>query len=137
MRANSSESGTGHRGDGAVERLLEAETGLDADGEQVEDVGELLLELVLALLDPAVEPGVGAEEERGDREGGDDQLDMPSRPSGFTTNTKMSTGSTAAAVSTLMARKRSTASALPTPAQTNLRADVVDVARRGEPRPMR
>ena len=31
----------GHGGDGAVERLLEAEAGLDADDEQVEDVGQL------------------------------------------------------------------------------------------------
>ena len=31
----------GHRGDRAVERLLEAEAGLDADDEQVEDVGQL------------------------------------------------------------------------------------------------
>ena len=31
----------GHRGDGAVERLLEAEAGLDADDEQVEHVGQL------------------------------------------------------------------------------------------------
>ena len=31
----------GHRRDRAVERLLEAEAGLDRDGEQVEDVGQL------------------------------------------------------------------------------------------------
>ena len=51
-----------HRGDRAVERLLEAEAGLDADREQVEDVGQLVAQLVLALLDPAVEHGVGAED---------------------------------------------------------------------------
>ena len=45
MRANSSDERAGHGGDGAVERLLEAEAGLDADGEQVEDVGELALRI--------------------------------------------------------------------------------------------
>ena len=41
IRANSSDSGPGHGGDRAVERLLEAEAGLDADRQQVEDVGQL------------------------------------------------------------------------------------------------
>ena len=54
----------GHGGDGAVERLLEAEAGLDADDEQVEDVGQLGADLVLPLLDLAVEDGVGADDEQ-------------------------------------------------------------------------
>ena len=49
----------GHRGAGAVERLLEAEAGLDRDHEQVEDVGQLARDLLLALLDLAVEEHVG------------------------------------------------------------------------------
>ena len=55
---------TGHGGDRAVERLLEAEAGLDADHEQVEDVGQLDLDLVLPLVDPAVEDGVGSEDQQ-------------------------------------------------------------------------
>ena len=42
---------TGHRDRRALERLLEAEAGLDRDHEQVEDVGELHRDVVLAFLD--------------------------------------------------------------------------------------
>ena len=55
MRRNSSDSGPGTAVRRAVERLLEAEAGLDRDDEQVEDVGQLARDLVLALLDLAVE----------------------------------------------------------------------------------
>ena len=41
MRRNSSDSAPGTAVAGAVERLLEAEAGLDRDHEQVEDVGQL------------------------------------------------------------------------------------------------
>ena len=49
----------GHRGAGAVERLLEAEAGLDRDHEQVEDVGQLARDLLLPVLDLPVEEHVG------------------------------------------------------------------------------
>ena len=55
IRENSSVSGPGHGGDRAVERLLEAETGLDADHEQVHDVGQLRADGVLPLLHLPVE----------------------------------------------------------------------------------
>ena len=47
----------------AVERLLEAETGLDADHEEVEHVGELPADLPLTIGDAAVEHRVGSEHE--------------------------------------------------------------------------
>ena len=55
--------GPGHGGDRAVERLLEAETGLDADHEEVQDVGQLRADRVLPLLHLPVEDGVGAQDE--------------------------------------------------------------------------
>ena len=64
MRTNSSDSGPGTDGDRAVERLLEAEAGLDADGEQVEDVGQLDADLVLPLGHPPVEDRLRSQERR-------------------------------------------------------------------------
>ena len=60
---NSCASGPGHRVSRAVERLLEAETGLDADHEEVEHVGELPADLPLTIGNAAVEHRVGTEHE--------------------------------------------------------------------------
>ena len=56
--------GPRHHGDGAGQGLLESQAGLDADGQQVEDVGQLPAHGQLALGHHAVEPGVGADEAR-------------------------------------------------------------------------
>ena len=50
-----------HHGDGAGQRLLEAEAGLHADGQEVEHVGELPPHGQLALGHHPIEPGVGPE----------------------------------------------------------------------------
>ena len=83
--------------------------------------GSFDLELVLALLDLAVEHGVGTDEQ-GDAQQDDDARSciMPveaERVPDDTTN--QTTGMTSATVITRMARKRSTASAMPLPAQMN------------------
>ena len=125
----------GHGGDGAVERLLEAETGLDADGEQVEHVGQLDPDLVLALLDLAVEDGVGTDDQAQRQQQADDAAagSCPSRPSGFQKKTNQMIGTMATTVTTRMARKRSTASVGAVAGADELLADLVDVADRGEP----
>src|SRR4029078_12943549 len=80
MRPNSSDSGPGtaatvpptacskhsaaEGGDGACERLLEAEAGFDADRQQVEDVGQLDPRRVLPLLHSPVEHRVGTDDEQ-------------------------------------------------------------------------
>ena len=46
-----------------IESLFEAETGLDADDEQIEDFGKLALHLALSLLDLAIDLGVGTEQQ--------------------------------------------------------------------------
>ena len=60
---------TGHGHDRAVERLLETETGLDADHEQVEHVGQLPADLLLTLGDAAVEHRVGTKQRAAARRG--------------------------------------------------------------------
>ncbi len=77
MRANSSDERAGHRRHRAVEGLLETETGLDADRQQVEHVGQLHLHGVLALLDASGQHGVGTDEQ-GEREQHErEELDEP------------------------------------------------------------
>src|SRR5690606_26717404 len=53
--------------------LLEAEAGLDGDGEQVEHVGQPAADVALAGLDPAVQAGVGPEDEQEQEEEADRQ----------------------------------------------------------------
>ena len=77
MRRDSSESGPGHRGRGALERLLETETGFDRDHEQVEGVGQPALDLFAAAGDPTVEDDVGAEEAHAPGEQHDQDLQQP------------------------------------------------------------
>ena len=131
MRANSSERGPGTELHRAVDGLLEAEAGLDADGQEVEDVRQLALHGLLALLHPAVQHRVGPE---GQRRGAEAQAG----PGGGCHRraakavTMMNQNGMATTVMTRMARKRSTPSAADAAGVDELLADVVDVADRGE-----